>query len=605
MTGPRTVHAARTTAHRRRLSTSDKHAIVTQLRRLGGGGAPLGAHVRAVAEQHHVSTKTVYKWLKDPALAEETPKPKNRARFEVTVEHLTVVAQEQNAFTAWQKMDAAGLLNCSYRTFARAIEQRADPTLVAAALAGYKGLVNKRLYLKWTPPHRCHTYHVDHTKLDVWVWPSHKHRSPIRPHVTVIVEGKTGLLHAVPWVADINGDMIAAALVDHAVEHTYHGVTVGGQPEQVILDNAAAHFGPAMREAVERLGWIPAPTAAYSSWQNGKAERAIGLLNSRLCNRAPGATNSGTTRTGAPRNVARLPADIQPDDVWSWKAFKTALQAEVDDINTNLKVKRLGGLTRLEAYAADPTERRPLDPVEARLVMLTSGNTTYTATKNGINFDGIDYVDACLQFGRKYLIRYLPTQRGFIEVFDLNDQHVGTAYDPDCIPKNRRDAFMAERARQERDAQAIEYGMRAHRLHVAAVDNAGVAYDDAAPDNRLTTDPDAEPSADTPDAAAEDRDAGAGPLTPLTVVSTPAPDPEPVGTAVDRLDRAHGEHATERDKPSRIKQPRVPATTPPPNDAAKGGAMARLSAAHGDIRKVAVTKKTRTVRHPTTPKDTP
>src|SRR3546814_3725473 len=62
-----------------------------------------------------------------------------------------------------------------------------------------------------------------------------------------------------------------------AVEHVYHGVEVGGQPEQVILDNAAAHFGPAMREGVERLGWILAPTAAYSSWQNGKAERAIGM----------------------------------------------------------------------------------------------------------------------------------------------------------------------------------------------------------------------------------------------------------------------------------------------------------------------------------------
>lgn len=580
MTGPRTVQAARTTAHRTRLSTSDKHAIVTQLRRLGGGGAPLGAHVRAVAEQHHVSTKTVYKWLKDPTLTAETPQPKSRARFEVTVEHLTVVAQEQNAFTAWEKMDAAGLLDCSYRTFARAIEQRADPTLVAAALTGYKGLVNKRLYLKWTPPHRCHTYHVDHTKLDLWVWPSHKHRSPIRPHVTVIVEGATGLLHAVPWVADVTGDMVAAALVDHAIEHTYYGVAVGGQPEQVILDNAAAHFGPAMKAAVERLGWIPAPTAAYSSWQNGKAERAIGLLNSRLANRAPGATNSGTTRTGAPRNVARLPADIKPEDVWSWKAFKVALQAEVDDINTKIPVKRLGGLTRLEAYAADPTERRPLGDSVARLVMLTSDDKTFTATKNGINFDGIDYVDSCLEYGRKYLIRYLPTQRQFVEVFDLSGEHVGTAYDIERIPKNRREAFMAERARQERDAQAIEYGVRTHRRHLAAVDNAGVGYEDAPADNRLTT--------ETGDQSTEETATG--------VRTSPA---------VERLDRADGENAPERAKPSRPRQPRVPATTPPVEDPAKGSAMARLEAAHGDNRKVAVIKKTRTAPQHTTPKDTP
>lgn len=575
MTGPRAIQAVRTASGsgttRTRLSVSDKHAIVTRLRRLGGGGAPLGAHVRTVAAHHNVDVRTIYKWLKDPALAGDAPEPKTRRRFEVTVEHLTVVAQEQNMFTAWEKMRAAGLVDCSYRTFARAVSERTDPTLVAAALDGFQGLVNKRLYLKWTPPHRCHTYHVDHTLMDLWVWPSHKHRSPVRPHVTVIVDGATGLLHAVPWVADINGDMIAAALVDHAVEHDYYGVAVGGQPEQVILDNAAAHFGPAMRAAVERLGWIPAPTAAYSSWQNGKAERAIGLLNARLSNRAPGATNSGTTRTGAPRNVARLPKDIDPQDVWGWKAFKVALQAEVDDINTTIPVKRLGGLTRLEAYAADTTERRPLAASEARLAMLTSGATTYTATKNGINFDGIDYVGACLQYGRKYLIRYLPTQRDFIEVFDLHGEHVGTAYDPDRIPANRRGEFMAERARQERDAQAIEFGVRTHRRHLAAVENAGVGYEDAAPDNRLTMRPD-----DGPTEAPRESDT----------------------TAVERLHRAHGESAPERESPQRkrTRQPRVPAIPPPPEKTATDGAMSRLAAQHGVDLKVAVTKKARTTK---------
>lgn len=576
MTGPRTVQAARSAKPRTRLSMSDKHAIVSQLRRLGGGaqGGPLGAQVRAVAERNNVSVKTVYRWLQDPSLAGAEPEQKIRQRFEVTIEHLTVVAQEQNLFSAWEKMRDAGLLDCSYRTFARAMNERTDPTLVAAALDGYKGFVNKRLYLKWTPPHRCHTYHVDHTKLDLWVWPSHKHRSPVRPHVTAVVDGATSLLHAVPWVGDVNGDMIAAALVDQAVERTYFGVPVGGTPEQVILDNAAAHFGPAVRAAVERLGWVPAPTAAYSSWQNGKAERAIGLLNERLSNRAPGATNSGTTRTGAPRNVARLPMDIQPEDVWGWKAFKVALQAEVDTINTTIRMDRLGGLTRLEAYAADPTERRPITDSEARLAMLTSGDTTYTATKNGINFDGIDYVDGCLQYGRKYLIRYLPTQRGFIEVFDLDEEHVGTAYDPDSIPKHRRDEFMAVRARQERDAQAIEYGVRAHRRHLAAVDNAGVGYEDAAANQRLTTDDAGDsPSASAPRASEHD------------------------GSAVERLDRAHGENAAERPTPSRRRQPRVPASTPPPEDTATPSALSRLAAVHGDGHKVTVIKKDRKSRN--------
>ena len=179
-----------------------------------------------------------------------------------------------------------------------------------------------------------------------------------------------------------------------------------------------------------------------------------------------------------------------------------------------------------------------------------------------------------MQYGRKYLIRYLPTQRGFIEVFDLDEEHVGTAYDPDSIPKHRRDEFMAVRARQERDAQAIEYGVRAHRRHLAAVDNAGVGYEDAAANQRLTTDDAGDsPSASAPRASEHD------------------------GSAVERLDRAHGENAAERPTPSRRRQPRVPASTPPPEDTATPSALSRLAAVHGDGHKVTVIKKDRKPRN--------
>ncbi|ROR90981.1 DDE-type integrase/transposase/recombinase [Nocardioides aurantiacus] len=522
----------------KRLSMSDKHAVVQQVRRLGAGQRALGSHVKVVAGRHGISPKTVYRWMNDPRFATDTtPSPSTRGRFEVTTNHLAVLAHEQCIYTAWLTMHEAGLIDCSYRTFTRALQERTDPALVAAALHGFKGLVNNRLYLKWNPPHRCHTHHVDHTEFDLWVWPSHKHRSPVRPHVTVIVDGYSSLIHAVPWVGDINGDMVAAALADAAVEHDYMGTPVGGQPEQVVLDNAAAHFGPSMRDGIERVGWIPAPTASYSSWQNGKAERSIGLLNERLSNRAPGATKSGTTRTGAPRNVAKLPKDVQPGDVWGWKAFQHALQETVDEINTSIPVRRLGGLTRLQAYAADTTERRPMKDSEARIAMMTSGHITYTASKNGIHFQGVDYVGSKLQFGKKYLIRYLPTQREFIEVMDLHDEHVQRAYDPHRMPKKVSDAFHTERARQERDAQAIEFGVQAHRRHLAAVDNANVGYGE-----------------DT--------------------------DPGPT-KAVDSVDRSHGDRAvpkTSRRKAAKL--PRIPAT-PQPKDTVTSSARSRLERAYG------------------------
>lgn len=477
MTGSTRARSRLAAPGQHRLSMSDKHGIVQQLLRIGGGQPPSGAHVKAVAERHGVAVRSVYRWLADPAFAQEAvPEPRSRSRFEIDVNHLTVIADEQNYFTAWERMRAAGVVDCSYQTFARALHDRTDPALVRAALDGMKGLVNNRLYLSWLPPHRNHTFHLDHTQMDLWVWPSHKERLPVRPYVTVVTDGATGLIHAVPWYTDVNGDMVAAALAEATIEREYYGVLVGGCPEQVILDNAAAHFGPAMRAGVERLGWILAPTGSYSSWQNGKAERTIEILNDRLSRRAPGSTNAGTTRTGANRHAAPLPRDIKKDEVFSRRTFEAVLQQVVDEVNTTIKMDRHGGRTRLEAYAADPTERRPLTPSVARLSMLTSGLRTVKVTKNGLQFEKRHYLATFLEYGRRYLIRYLPTVRTFVEVFDEQGEYLGQALWQEALTPEDRSEFLKHRAEQEKQARAIEAGTQAHRRHMAAVLNNELDY---------------------------------------------------------------------------------------------------------------------------------
>ena len=476
MTGTRKLKNLNATAFRVRLSVSDKHAIVLRLHRLGAGGTPLAAHVRAIAECHGVSTKSVYRWLNDTKLnSPSAPEISKRPRFDISVDHLTVLADERNAKDAFKKLREADVLDCSYPTFARALK-RADPALVAAALAGFKGLASNRVYLKTVAPHRGHTYNLDHTKLDLYVWASHKHSVPMRPFVTVVVDSYSSLLWAFAWYRPVNGDMVAAALAEVCTGRDYHGVRIGGQPEQVVMDNAGEHFAPSMVTGIAALGLIASPTSAYSSWQNGKAERAVGLINERLSNKAPGATNAGRTRTGAPRHGASLPGHIKPEDIWTARAFETALREVVEEINTTISVDRLGGMTRLEAYAADPTERRELEPEIARLAMMTTGDITHKATKAGLRFKGRDYVSHGLRYGEKYLIRYLPTVRDFIEVFSTANEFVCTAWVSEDLPEGERSKFMAARARQERDALAIEAGVVSHRRHKAALANANVDY---------------------------------------------------------------------------------------------------------------------------------
>lgn len=465
------------------LDVTQKRAVVAALLRLGGGQCPSMAHIDQMAKRHGVTQRSIYRWMKDPALrdaATEVPACPDvpRPAFTITTAHLTVIADEQNARSAWQRLFAAGEVTCSYATFMRALE-RCDPALREAAIHGFKGLVNNRLYLKHVPPHRTHTYHVDHTILDLFVWPSHRERAPIRPQVTVVVDGYSGLIHAVPWKGDINGDMVAAALVEAAVEREYYGVQVGGAPEQVILDNAAAHFGPAMRAGTQSLGWLLAPTHPYSSWQNGKAERAVGLLNQRLANRSPGATDAGTTRTNQRRHLPVSQMDrLDPDTVWSWGAFTLALREVVDEINTTVTMRRLGGRTRLQAYCADTTERRPVDASIALHAMLVTDGREYTASKNGIHFENRQYVSSAVEFGRRYRVHYLPTLRDSVHLFTPTNQYVGEAFEAGSLPPKARAKFMAARAQQERDAAAIEQGVIDARRHFADAVNAQVIGED-------------------------------------------------------------------------------------------------------------------------------
>lgn len=252
--------------------------------------------------------------------------------------------------------------------------------------------------------------------------------------------------------------MVAAALVETAAKHDYHGVTLGGVPEQLVVDNGGENLAGVITGAAKRLGWIVSPAPPYSSRMNGKAERAVQLVNSRLSARAPDYLHGGTTRERQRRFVANTFKDADPDRLWSMATLQAALTEVVDEINTTIRVDRLGGMSRLEAYAADPTEQRFVSDAELRDAMLTPSKDTYMVTKSGIHFDKGHYVVPDGHVGKRYRIRHLPAGRDFIEVFTKVDEHVGRAWRVDRLPKQERRALMAERADVERENRAITAG---------------------------------------------------------------------------------------------------------------------------------------------------
>jgi len=491
------------------VSSTDRAASIARLRRLAVDGRVSNQHVRDTAARLGVTPRTVRRWLTtDPHHAPEravvdigsTTAPVNgartganaRARFEITPEHLLAYADSRSVREAYRQLARHGQVDCSYATFARALA-RVDPARRYGALEGFPGMSRNWVYLRTTSPHRNHSLHVDHTHADVRVLPDHRARTAIRPYLTVAVDAATSLVHAFLWKTPVNTDLVAAALAEVATERDYHGVTLGGVPEQVVFDNGAENYAAVTHKSADMLGWVVSPIPPYSSWLNGKAERAIQLVNSRLTGRAPGALHVGTTQDGKRRVVANLPKDTDLSSVWTWHALNLALTEVVDEINTGIPVKELGGLTRLQAYAADPTEQRFLDPAELRAAMMPAAKDTCRATKNGIHFDNGQYVSADLRVGTDYRIRHMARSRDFIEVFDTSGEHVARAWKVDVVPKSERDAILAKRARDSKELNRVNESLRIVREQrarsgnaIAAAHHADGNQDDDGPDGATT-----------------------------------------------------------------------------------------------------------------------
>lgn len=467
-----------------RFSDAQKRDIVKKLLRLGGGTKPSGQRVVLFAEQLGVRRETLYRWLRNPNLradetvADETdpcPPSSKNARFEVDTNMLTVVAQEQTRLHAYEKLTGADLITVSYATFCRALD-RMPPDVVAGAMSGRKAMASSRVYLKKYVPHRCHTYFMDHTKLDLWVMPDHRSTNPVRPHLTVVGDAYSGYLWAFVWYRNPRSEDLAAALASTGIDRIVNGVPVGGVPLQLTVDNAAEHFADPMRETCSLLGIIVAASSAYSSWQNGKAERAIQVVNRLVCDTAPGAIRTGSD-TSSLRFLETVRAKTDPASLWSAAALEARVRDVVSDVNTRLRRQDRSGLTRLELFGNDPTDRTFLSAETSLLLALSTSKSTYRASKSGIQYKNRHFVSAEISPGREYQVKYLPGTDEFIELFDVNGRHLTRAYNQDALPDEERRRILSVRAQREREVRAVEEGVKAHRRHAAALDNESALVD--------------------------------------------------------------------------------------------------------------------------------
>lgn len=187
-------------------------------------------------------------------------------------------------------------------------------------------------------------------------------------------------------------------------------ITVGGAPEQLVIDNAWEFLSDAVAELAGRCGVTVWPATAYSPWEKGHIESWHRTIQQDLYDGMVGATHGPVTHTRTP---LWDPQPVRSQSAGSLTALELGIEQALtwiesynfDRVHTSL------GCAPLQAWAADTTPLRlisddvlveywPAEPKERRL------------DKAGIRFDGINWgapeLDGLIGSGKTAQVRSLP-----------------------------------------------------------------------------------------------------------------------------------------------------------------------------------------------------
>ena len=259
-----------------------------------------------VAEQYKVSPRSLSRWYH-----EGLPTMRECTAWAPTLDDYSTIAKHLSIMHAWQERFNDGLVPVSYRSYLRALGN-GDRGLLQSALHGHAALVRHQTFLVQPTLHRNYEWGFDHTKADIWVTVP-GYRTPVRPWLTLVGDNHcrplltAQLIHGHP-----TAETVAACLVEAAVGEHYDNVWIGGLPVSVVFDNAKEHLSRAVEGGLIRLGSLGRPTHTYASWENGKSEKRVDLVQREVFAELPGYTGGGVTREGDLRFVPELDKGCRP-----------------------------------------------------------------------------------------------------------------------------------------------------------------------------------------------------------------------------------------------------------------------------------------------------
>jgi transposase InsO family protein len=307
------------------------------------------------------------------------------------------------------------------------------------------------MYLAVEVAERNARWELDSQEVPVFVIPS-RGTKPVKLHQTTVIESKHRMAMATVFTPGPPRAEDVAACIARGVEGRPYllagqEVWVGGIPDQIVWDNAKSNLAELVTALVVSLATMGSAVTPYAGWEKGKIESWHAISQDECYSTMPGYTEGPASFTGHRYwGDHTSGAHLFSEDLLIAQAEQWALE----EYNAN-RVHGQLGMTPLRSWAGDTNQLRQATRDQLMPALLSTKHLR-TVNKNGIRFQGIDYVAAELNrlVGRKVSVRYLPNlelERLFIEVFE-GDEWVYTAYPSHTLTPEQRTALLATRRRQ-------------------------------------------------------------------------------------------------------------------------------------------------------------
>lgn len=249
----------------------------------------------------------------------------------------------------------------SYQTFRRRVLEW-SPAIRACAKGGVTAMAKHQMFNDDFIPFKGYAYGTDHTRLPIRVIPP-RSTKPVFPWLSILVDFHTRVILAFTLTLDTPSAEDDLSLILEGIRgwKTRSGLHVGGKPMFLRTDRGGDYISGLVSSNLIDLHIERQFTEPYSSHQNGRTEAVHRTLDLEFAPKIPGYYAGG--EDAYTRRVFKIPV-----------ANQSLVSAEVLDIRlvdwvggyNNRPHSKLGGLTPLEAWAADPHQVEAADENDIR-----------------------------------------------------------------------------------------------------------------------------------------------------------------------------------------------------------------------------------------------